>query len=183
MKKLTRDFLWKILTIVLLAPIGLGLIILSSCSIGSTINSYSEDAKVGYSISKPAYLSIKNTKNSRFYLILERNINSDEFLIKVRAISRTKNKQLLNPKENLKFQIDSQIISLPPVKQPRIVAYHIEPQSVEEELTYKISREDFTKIAHAKNVLVEVKLKNETKIGKFNKFSSFPVFRDFLHNS
>ncbi|MDX1924580.1 MAG: hypothetical protein SFT91_05125, partial [Rickettsiaceae bacterium] len=49
-----------------------------------TSSEYSENFRVGYSTSKPIYLSIKNTKKNTLYLLLERNINLDEFFIKIR---------------------------------------------------------------------------------------------------
>lgn len=157
---------------------------LSSCWTMHTELEYSDDLTLGNATSKPIYLSIKNTKNNKLYLLLERNINTDEFFIKVRWIFYKGGSQFKGKDTVLKFLIDkSDIISMTPIKPIRIVAYHIDPKSVEEEAIYKITREDFTKLVDAKSVTLVIEGKREKKEAEFNKFHTFRAFKDFLKNS
>ena len=157
---------------------------LSSCWSMHTELEYSDDLTTGNATSKPIYLSIKNTKNNKAYLLLERNINTDEFFIKLRWIFYKGGSQFKGKDTVLKFLIDkADIISMKPIKPIRIIAYHIYPKSVEEEAIYKISREDFTKLVDAKSVTLVIEGKREKKEAEFNKFHTFRAFKDFLKNS
>jgi hypothetical protein len=159
-------------------------LILSSCWSYNTTNTYSDDFKIGYSSSKPIYLAIKNTEKNTLYMILERNINSDEFFIRLRWIYKDRKKQFIGQESILRFLIDNlEIITLKPIKPIRVVSYHIEPSKIEEEAIYKLSREDFKSIATAKSVTLELEGKNENKIASFNKVHTFKAIREFYKNS
>lgn len=158
-------------------------ILLASCWSYGTTSSYSEDFKHGHSTSKPIYLSIKETSKDSFYFLLSKKINSDDFFLHVRWVSKTKAKQFNGPNSSLKFLIDNiELISLNPVKPIRTVAFLIDPSGIEEEGVYKLSREELTKMAFAKSITVDLQGKYVNKIAQFNKIHTFKAFKDFLKN-
>ena len=160
------------------------LILLTSCWNVRTTNMYSEDFKFGRSISDPIYLSIKNTEKSTIYLLLDREIGTNDIFIKVRWVYKNKVKQFKGKETSLNFQVDQfEIISLMPAKPARLVSYNLDKSLIEEECVYKISEEDFKKIASAKSVTLMLEGKTENKVAHFNRIHTFKAFRDFLKNS
>lgn len=160
------------------------LLSLSSCWSYQTTNHYSDDFRTGYSTSKPIYLTIKNTEKNRIYFLLERNINNDDFFIKMRWVYKNKVKQFRQKMSNLRFLVDNiEILDFQPIKPLKIISYHLEPAAIEEEAVYHLTREDMEKISAAKTVTLEIKGYNENKIATFNSIHTFKAFRDFLKNS
>ena len=156
---------------------------LSSCWSYNTTISYTEDFKHGYSSSKPIYLSIPSTDTNSFYFILSHKLNSDEFFLKVRWVSKTKAKQFNGQHSLLKFLVDSvEVLSLSPIKPIKTVAFHIDPQGIEEEAIYRLTREELTKIAVAESVTVNLQGKFVNQIAYFNKIHTFKAFKNFLKN-
>ncbi len=149
-----------------------------------TNNEYSADWRVGYSTSKPIYFSIKNTKNSTIYALLERDMNQDRFFIKIRWISKNKVLQFKKTGSRLSFLIDrSFTMHFLPIKPSRIASYHIDPPATEEESVYEISRTDLARISQAEYVTMKVEGIIDNKVATFNSFHTFKAFRDFLSNS
>lgn len=157
--------------------------ILSSCHSYRTINIYSEDYKEGYSKSKPIYLSSKSKTPVKIYMILERDINRDEFFIRMRCVYKDRKKQFMQSQNILRFLIDDfDIIQLTAIKPAKIISYHVDPYGVEEEALYQLNREEFKKIATGKSVIIELEGKTENKIATFDNFITVKSIKDFYRN-
>ncbi|MDX1917080.1 MAG: hypothetical protein SFT68_03760 [Rickettsiaceae bacterium] len=149
-----------------------------------TTNEYSQDFRIGYSVSKPIYLSIRNTRKNTLYLLLERNMNLDKLYIKVRWMSKNKSHQFKKEGSLLRFLLNKEhIINLTPLRPARISSYHIDPPAIEEECIYEISRNDLARISQADTVTMELEGITENKIATFNSQHTFKAFKDFLTNS
>lgn len=159
-------------------------LILSSCWSYGTTTDYSDDFKIGYSVSEPIYLTIKNTEKNTVYFILERDINSDKFFLKLHWIYKNKKRQLKEKNNLLRFLVDNiEIVSLHSLQKTKIISYHIDPPALEEECIFTMTRSDLESLAKAKNVVVEIEGKYENKIASFNRFHTFKAFKNFLKNS
>ena len=157
---------------------------LTSCYEIHTESTFSADLKQGYSISKPIYLKIKDTDESRMYLMLEKNIHEDEFFMKLRWEAKNSKKNLLARHTTINFILDNQVlISENPIKDTRVVSYSLDKGTITEEAVFKFTREDLDAIASSKEVIIDVITKSETKRASFTKLHSHKAFRDFLKKS
>ena len=85
----------------------------------------------------------------------------------------------------IKFMIDKEeIITLRPIKVAVFVGYNLENKTSEEEMTFAVSRADLEKLAYAKKtVTVELNGKYRTVNARFNKWSTFRAFKNFVNNT
>jgi hypothetical protein len=106
-------------------------------------------------------------------------------LLKVRWVNIDKNyRQFNGMKSTLRFIIDKErILTFTPIKEPKLVGYDINNNSLEEEAIYKLSREEIRELAFAKSVDVELQGKYKLVIGKFNKWHTFRAFKNFINNT
>lgn len=139
----------------------------------------------GKSISAPIYLSFAESRDGSFYFILEKNITTEKFFLKVRWVSAKQEPQFDGSHNTLKFLINrDELIDLLPIAAPKIASYNIENGSLEEEAMYSISREQLETIAAAKFVVAELSGKyNKVSVGRFNRLHTTMAFREFLKNS
>ncbi len=157
--------------------------LLSSCYAIETTRTYNKSMTRGHSSSEPIYLSFVNSQHSSYYFLLERDITSSNYTLKVRWISPDHELQFKGTESSLKFFVNTEeIISVLPTKLPKIAAYRIDDGGLEEEACYTLSKEQLERIAYAKSVSVELTGKYKIVIGKLNKFHSFRAMRDFLKN-
>lgn len=157
---------------------------LTSCYEIQTTNKYSNDFRQGYAKSNPIYLSIKDDKNSRIYLLLEKNMNNDNYYIKVNWQYKNNVRQFKQEGSTASFFIDNElIISQKPIKPVRTVSINIDTNRLTQEAVYKIDRKIMTKISNAKYVEIQIDGKFENKVAYFNKLHTFKAFKDFLDNS
>ncbi len=156
---------------------------LSSCFDTSTTRVYNRSMTRGFSSSAPIRLSFKDKSTVPFYLLLERTIPNDQYLLKVRWICYQNYKQFNGMNSTVKFLIDrEEIVSLSPIKLPKTVSYNIEDKTTEEEAQYVITRAHLERIASAKSVTIELTGKYSISVGSLNKFQSFRAIKDFLLN-
>lgn len=159
-------------------------IILSGCKPIETIVNYNDNFSEGSAVSKPIYLSIRDTKKDRLYLLLSHDLNSEDFNLHVRWVSYSKRKQFNGYESNLHFLVNGlEIIELLPSRAPRVVSYHLEPQAVEEETIYKLNKEQLHNLASAKSVVMTVRGKFKNRVTHFNKSYTFRGFQNFDKNS
>jgi hypothetical protein len=158
--------------------------LLSSCFAVETSRTYDKAMTTGRCSSEPIYLSFTDNRDGSFYLVLDKNITSEKYVLSVRWISRAQERQFNGMDSSLKFMINrSELIDLLPASMPKILSYNIEDNSIEEEAIYNLRREQLEAIAKAKHVLVELTGKhNKVIVGRFNKFHTVRAFKDFLKN-
>lgn len=157
---------------------------LSSCYTYETSSVFSSENRLGYSTSKPIFLSVPDTKQSTLYFILTRNMNTDDFFLKVRWVYKNGKRQFKKDKSTIRFLIDrDRIISADPIKPIRTMAYNIDKSTIEEEAVYKLTREDLTYLVNSKSVTVNLTGKYENKVAYFSKLHTYPAFKNFLINS
>jgi len=158
-------------------------LVLSSCFAIETTRTYNKSMTKGKSSSEPIYLSFVDSKNAIFYFLLERDMLSSEYILKVRWVSPDGTLQCKGTETSLSFFINNErLISLLPTKAPKIAAYRIDDSGLEEEICYLITKEQLDAIAHAKSASVELAGKYRIVVGKLNKFHSFRAMKDFLKN-
>ena len=158
---------------------------MSSCVDIATTRTYNRSRTSGSAVSAPIYLSFRDSNQGAiFYLILERKIPSEDFLLRVRWISPNTERQFDGPRSTIQFLVDQdEIITLTPTKRSKIASYNIDDNTVEEEMHYYIARLKLDKIANAKSVVVELTGRYNIMTGKLNKFQSFRAIKDFLNNN
>lgn len=155
---------------------------LAACHpVGTNVN-YDYNLSGGNARSKAIFLSFYNNQNAPFRFYLDKDFSKQEYRLTVRW--QNPRPYLLFDRENstLKFLINKdEMISLLPVKAPRIAAYLLDSGAREEEAEYHLTREQMGKIAFAKTVDVELKGHYIVVNGYLNKHSSLRAFKNFLH--
>lgn len=167
----------------------LGLILLlSSCKSIGTETTYNKKMTRGVSVSKPIYLSF-NGKNAKtdptfFFLLEKKQTNHECIYLKVRWYSPYKEKQFKGTESTLAFLInESSILTLHPIKKPRIIGYNIDKGGFEEEAIYTLTNDQLRDIAYAKNVSVELTGKYKIMTARLTKYHSFQAIKNFIENS
>lgn len=149
--------------------------------------SYNQRLTKSTSESDRIFLTFSNTKSASFSFILlsTNNYGTPHDLLKVRWTNPDRySSQFGGMNATLKFMIDKEeIITLKPIKKPVFVGYNLEDKSSEEEATFMISRSDLEKLAYAKNVTVELTGKHRVVNARFNKWSTFRAFKNFVENT
>lgn len=163
----------------------IALFLLSGCYSVETQNTYNKKFTWAKSTSKPIYLSFPDTKSSPFYFLLGRNTSEDGYKLYVRWKNPHTGESLFNGKEStLKFLVNNaKVITVRPIKRPKVVAYNINHIGQEEEALFVLSSEEFREIAYAHNVKAELTGRYFAVTGVFSSRNTLKAFRDFAENS
>ena len=134
------------------------------------------------------FLTFENTKNASFSFILlsSNDRGTPRDILKVRWTNPDRYVSQFNGlNTTIKFMIDKEeIITLRPIKTSVFVGYNLENKTSEEEITFAVSRADLEKLAYAKKtVTVELNGKHRTVNARFNKWSTFRAFKNFVSNT
>lgn len=161
------------------------LVSLCACYPVDTQNTFNNEFNFLETKSEPVYLSFRDNKDASFYFFLSKDSNDNYFKIIVRWKNKNKTQLLFDgQRSSLKFLVEQQkIYTYHPSKRTKVVAYNINTGTNEEEGIFEIPEEIFREIAYAKNVSVELRGKNKTVIGYFNKLNTQKAFRNFYENS
>jgi len=170
-------------TIILIATL-----LLTGCFPVPVNTSYNHSLTKSSSESDRIFLTFENTKNASFSFILlsTNNHGTPHDILKVRWINPDRYVSQFNGMDTtIKFMIDKEeIITLRPIKDSVFVGYNLENKTAEEEITFAVSRADLEKLAYAKKtVIVELNGKYRTVNARFNKWSTFRAFKNFVNNS
>ncbi|WPY01221.1 hypothetical protein Trichorick_01127 [Candidatus Trichorickettsia mobilis] len=162
------------------ALISVILLCLSGCAIETT-TIYNKSLTSGYSTSEPIYLGFHDNKNASFYFLLKHKAPSSEYLLCVRWNSPDHEIIFNGTKSAIRFLLDnSNIITLQPVKPPKIIAYNIENKGHIEEAMFNLTADQLRLLASARKVEVELTGKHITVLGTFNRMHTSKAFKDFL---
>lgn len=150
--------------------------------------SYNRSLTKSASESDRIHLTFADTKHAKFnFILLSTNYKgTKQDLLKVRWTNPDRYiSQMDGMNTTIKFLIDKEeIIALKPLKNPIFVGYNMENKNSEEEITFAISRSDLEKLAYAKKgVTVELSGKYRVVNAKFNKWSTFRAFRNFVSST
>lgn len=161
------------------------LLILGGCYAIETQNNYNEAKTFAQSKSKPIYISQKNDKQTPFYFILDHDSKHKEYRVHVRWKNSKQGDILFNNYEStLKFLVNkTKIITLHPIARPKVASYNLINRIHEEEGIFKLNFEQFKSITEAKTVSVELSGRGNIIYAEFNKYHTFPAFKDFFENS
>ncbi len=134
------------------------------------------------------FLTFDNTKHASFsFILLSTNDHgTPRDILKVRWTNPDRYQSQFNGlNTTIKFMIDKEeIITLKPIKTSVFVGYDLENKASEEEMTFAVSRADLEKLAYAKKtVTVELNGKYRTVNARFNKWSTFRAFKNFVSNT
>lgn len=155
--------------------------LLSGCYSVETNIVYNKSLTQGKSSSQPIFLTFADNKKSPFHFILKHAVASDNYHLYVRWASPTKELLFDGTNSTLKFLVNkSEIITLLPVKMPKIVAYNIENKSHMEETIFNLSAEQIRSLAYAKTVEVELTGRYIVVEARFNRLNTFKAFRNFV---
>lgn len=158
-------------------------LMVSGCFPIDTTRVYNKSMTSGVSHSENIYLSFKDNKHASFYFLLERNLSSDQYILKVRWINSTRELHSKGMETSLRFLVDKEeIIRLMPCKPPKIASYRIDEGGIEEEICYCMTKNQLEEIANAKTASVELSGRYLFVVGILNKRHSFRAMKDFLHN-
>lgn len=172
-----KNIISKFLLLLLFIP-------LAGCYEIHTEKNYTPDYRQGYATSKPIYLTIRDDKNSRIYLLLEKNMNNEKYFLKIRWEYKNRVKQFKGKQSTVSFFLDKELLlSEKPIKNIRTVSWNIDTGRLTQEAVYNVSRDDLVKIAYSKSVEMELEGKYENKRATFNKIHTFRAFKNFLNNS
>jgi len=160
-------------------------ILVSGCYSTETTHTYNVNYTRAKSESNPIYLTFKDTKDAPFYFILKRDSKEKDYKLIAHWKSPYKSEPLFNgQKTTLKFMINNlEIISLNPIKRPKLSSYSIESRGHEEEAIFSLDYDQLMAIANAKSATAELRGKHKTVVGVFNKRNSFRGFKNFLKNA
>jgi len=159
-------------------------ILLSGCFSIDTTTIYNKSQTKGASESEPIYLGFYNNKHASFYFILKHKALAKEYFLHVRWISNNNDILFDNLKTTLKFLVNnSEIITLQPIKTPKVIAYNLDSKGHEEEGVFSLTYDQLSLIANAKKVEVELNGKYIIVVGHFNRIHTFKAFRNFLKES
>lgn len=158
--------------------------LVSGCFAVNTTTVYNKSLTRANSESKPIYLGFYDNKHASFYFILKHKALAKEYFLRVRWISHNKD-QLFDPsKTSIKFLVNNlEIITLHPIRTPKVVAYDLESKGHEEEAIFSLTYDQLSTIANAKSVEVELTGKYLIVLGHFNRIHTFKAFRNFLNES
>lgn len=157
------------------------IIALSGCYSIETKTVYNKSLTQGESSSKPIYLSFADNKKSSFHFLLKHAVASDEYLLHTMWDSPSKELLFDGKESTLKFLVDrSSIIELKPIRMPKIISYNIETKGHREEAVFLLTEDQIRSLANARNVLVELTGKYIVVEAKFNRFTTYKAFKDFV---
>lgn len=163
-------------------------LILTGCHPVPVSTTYNRSLTSSKSESDRIFLTFDNTKGASFNFILlsENDHGTQRDLLKVRWTNPDRYESQFNGlKTTLKFMIDKEeIITVRPIKAPTFVGYNIENKTSEEEIIFTVPRNVLEKLAHAKKtVTVELTGKHRIVNARFNKWSTFRAFKNFVDNT
>ena len=122
--------------------------------------------------------SFKLSKNNLSYLFrgfIVFEISNNDLQLKLINVYQTKLRSKI---------VNYMIIFNIPIKTSVFVGYNLENKTSEEEITFAVSRADLEKLAYAKKtVTVELNGKHRTVNARFNKWSTFRAFKNFVSNT
>lgn len=166
----------------------IGLICLVGCHPSYTIIKYSDDLHALSAKSKPIYLKLqeKNSVNTPFHFILKHDLYAekdlDHYLLYVRWNSNHSTRLFDGMKSTLKLSInDYEILTLYPIKMPKVIGYNIESVDHYEEAIFSLTFEQLKMLANAREVRVLLIGKSKEISGYFTKYT-FRAFKDFFNN-
>jgi hypothetical protein len=159
-------------------------LLVSGCFAVDTTTIYNKSLTKADSESEPIYLGFHDNKHASFYFILKHKALAKEYFLHVRWISHNKDSLFDHVNTSMKFLVNNlEIITLHPIKTPRIIAYDLESNGHEEEAVFSLTYEQLSAIANAKAVEVELTGKYLIVVGHFNRIHTFKAFRNFLNES
>ena len=165
------------------AFISVVLLCLSGCAIETT-TTYNKSLTSGYSTSEPIYLGFHDNKNASFYFLLKHKAPSSEYLLYVRWNSPDHEIIFNGTKSTIRFLLDhSNVITLQPVKPPKIMAYNIENKGHIEEAVFNLTADQLQLLASAKKVEVELTGRYITVVGTFNRMHTSKAFKNFMNKA
>lgn len=170
---------------IMLAVAGL---FLTGCYPVPVHTSYNSSLTKSASESDRIFLTFQNTKHASYSFILlsTNNQGTQHDLLKVRWTNPDRYVSQFNGMNTtLKFFIDKEeIITLKPIKNSVFIGYNMENKTSEEEITFAVTRAELEMLAYAKkSVDVELTGKNRIVNAKFNKWSTFRAFKNFVDNT
>lgn len=156
---------------------------LSACFPVDTTRVYNKSMTAGVASSEDIHLSFKDNKHASFYLLLERNLSSDQYILKVRWVNSTRELHSKGMDTSIRFFVNkSEIIRLMPCKPPKVASYRIDEGGIEEEISYAMTKDQLEELANAKTASVELSGRYLIVVGTLNKIHSFRAIKDFLKN-
>jgi len=156
--------------------------LISGCFAVETATVYNKSKTQANSESKPIHLGFHDNKHTSFYFILKHKALATEYFLHVRWMSQDKDVLFNHLKTSLKFLVNNlEIITLHPIKTPRLIAYNLDSNGHEEESIFSLTHDQLNTIANAKKVEVELTGKYLIVVGHFNKIHTFKAFRNFLN--
>jgi|GEM_PF-1270576 len=171
------------LILFILAPL-----FLTGCFPVPVNTAYNHSLTKSSSESERIFLTFEKTKNASFsFILLSTNDHgTPRDILKVRWANPDRYTSQFNGlNSTIKFMIDqAEIITLKPIKPAIFVGYNLDNKTSEEEMTFAISRADLERLAYAKKtVTVELNGKYRTVNARFNKWSTFRAFKNFVNNT
>jgi hypothetical protein len=154
---------------------------LTGCYSTETTTIYNKSLTSGEASSEPIYLSFQDNKKSSFHFLLKHSLSAENYLLYVRWNTPGKDLIFNGTDTTLKFLVNnSELITLQPIKKPRVTAFNIETKGHQEEGIFELTTDQMRMLSYAKNVEVELTGKYILITGKFNRLSTFKAFKNFF---